>query len=111
MNIRIKLFASLGKYLPDGKDDDAKGNETDLDVADGASVGDVINHVGVPGEHCHLVLVNGVFISPGERDGYELSADDHLAIWPPGAGGGENKDAGGGENKYAGGSKNKYAGG
>ncbi len=87
MNIRIKLFASLGKYLPDGRDDATDGNATDLTVADSATVAGAIDQVGVPAELCHLVLVNGVFVSPGERDGFELSESDNLAIWPPVAGG------------------------
>jgi len=56
----------------------------------------------VPAEHCHLVLVNGVFISPSERGSRRLSEGDHLAIWPPVAGGNGNKYAAGGNgNKYA----------
>ena len=47
----------------------------------------------MPGEVCHLVLVNGVFVHPGERDTYELSDGDHLAVWPPVAGGGGKKDS------------------
>jgi len=87
MNIRIKLYASLGKYLPEGTAEGPTGNEADMDVATGARVSDVVNQLGVPGELCHLVLVNGVFIAPGERDGHELCEDDHLAVWPPVAGG------------------------
>ena len=87
MNIRIKLYASLGTYLPEGTAEGPTGNEADMDVAGGTRVSDVVNQLGVPAELCHLVLVNGVFIAPGERDSYELSEDDHLAIWPPIAGG------------------------
>ncbi len=87
MKIRVKLYASLGKYLPEGTAEGPTGNEADMDVAGGTCVSDVVNQLGVPGELCHLVLVNGVFIAPGERDGHELSEGDHLAVWPPVAGG------------------------
>ncbi len=87
MRIRVKLYASLGKYLPEGTAEGPTGNEADMDVAAGTRVSDVTNQLGMPSELCHLVLVNGVFISPGERDGHELYEDDHLAVWPPVAGG------------------------
>ncbi len=87
MNIRMKLFASLGKYLPEGSGTAANGYETELTVVEGATVTGVINQVGVPAELCHLVLVNGVYVAPGERDSKTLSAEDILAIWPPIAGG------------------------
>lgn len=83
MQITVKLFAQLGKYLPDG----AVKNQIAFDVADGASVQDVIHALNLPSEYCHLVLVNGVYISPSEREGQILQPGEALAIWPPVAGG------------------------
>ena len=83
MKITIKLFALLAKYLPDG----AAKNQVDITVADGASVTEVIRGLNLPMEHCHLVLVNGVYVAPSEREDRILQADDALAIWPPVAGG------------------------
>ena len=83
MHIRIKLFALLDRYLPDG----GKRNEADMDVADGATVGGVLKQLKMPLEVCHLVLVNGVFIHPGDRAKHTLADGDHLAVWPPVAGG------------------------
>ncbi|MBF0248239.1 MAG: MoaD/ThiS family protein [Alphaproteobacteria bacterium] len=83
MKITVKLFALLDKYLPEG----GERNVAQLDVADGASVQDVIGHLKLPTEHCHLVLVNGVYVSPGERAGRVLKPGEALAIWPPVAGG------------------------
>ena len=42
----------------------------------------------LPPENCHLVLVNGVFVAPGQRATYVLKDNDALAAWPPIAGGG-----------------------
>ncbi|MBC8338289.1 MAG: MoaD/ThiS family protein [Alphaproteobacteria bacterium] len=87
MKNRVKLYANLGKYLPDGTAEGPTGNEADLEFDDGVTVGGVLEQLAVPREHCHLVLVNGIFVPPGERDGWALKEDDHLAVWPPVAGG------------------------
>ncbi len=83
MNIRVKLYASLAEYLPAG----AKKNEADLEVGDKVSPTQVILRLGLPEKMCHMVLINGVYIAPEERGTTLLEADDHLAIWPPVAGG------------------------
>ena len=83
MKIQLKLYASLGQYLPP----EAKKNEIEVDVLDSATVGDVLRQFTVPNEMCHLVLVNGKFAAPGEREALILKNGDALAVWPPVAGG------------------------
>ncbi len=83
MRVRIKLYATLGKYLPD----DAEKNEADLEIAEGSDVAGITARLGLPDEMCHLVLVNGAFVAPSERPTRQLEDGDHLAIWPPVAGG------------------------
>jgi len=83
MNVRIKLYAMLSTYLPDG----ALKNECDIPVEDEADVQAVLSSLNLPAEMCHLVLVNGSYLSPSERPGHKLSEGDHLAVWPPVAGG------------------------
>jgi len=83
VKITIKLFARLAKYLPEG----AVKNEIEIDVEDGATVQEVIHHLNLPSEHCHLVLVNGVYIAPSERETHAMQPGEALAIWPPVAGG------------------------
>lgn len=83
MKVTVKLYALLGKYLPPG----SANNEADIEVDNGATPGTVMARLSLPPEHCHLVLVNGVFVPPGERDTRELADGDALAIWPPVAGG------------------------
>ncbi len=96
MKIRLKLYASLGNYLPDGTAEGPTGNEADMDIDGGATISGVFGSLGVPVELCHLVLVNGVFVAPSERDGHELSEGDHLAVWPPIAGGDNKQNVAGG---------------
>ena len=83
MKVRIKLYALLGEYLPTH----AKKNEADVEIPEGAAITEVLSSLGVPLEQCHLVLVNGIFIAPSERDTRTLNEGDALAVWPPVAGG------------------------
>jgi molybdopterin synthase sulfur carrier subunit len=83
MKVRIKLYAMLGDYLPSH----AKKNEADVKFAEGTSISAMLSSLGVPLEQCHLVLVNGVFVPPSERDSQSVVEDDALAVWPPVAGG------------------------
>ena len=83
MKVTVKLFALLGVYLPP----DAKDNQIVVEVEDGATPASIFACFNVPPENCHLVLVNGVFVAPGQRDTYSLEDNDALAAWPPIAGG------------------------
>jgi sulfur carrier protein ThiS len=83
MRITLKLYASLSDYLPAG----GKDNRVDLDVAEGDTVAGVIRRCQLPEHLVHLVLVNGVYIAPDQRAATHLNPGDHLAVWPPIAGG------------------------
>ncbi len=83
MRIRLKLFATLGGYLPAG----ARENGVDLEVPAGATPQAVMALHRVPADQAHLVVVNGVFVPPSERDTLALRDGDVLALWPPVAGG------------------------
>jgi len=83
MKIRVKLYAMLGEHLPAN----SVKNEADYECLDGTAITEVLSALHVPLEQCHLVLVNGVFVSPSERDTYVLNEGDALAVWPPVAGG------------------------
>ena len=84
MNITFKLYASLTEYLPA---EQRRSNAMALEVADGASVAEVIAPFQLPMKLVHLVLINGHFVPPEERASRRLVAGDVLAIWPPIAGG------------------------
>jgi sulfur carrier protein ThiS len=83
MRITLKLYASLGRYLPSG----AVRHAAPVDVPDDASANWVIDRFGVPREEAHLVLVNGLYVDRDRRDRNGLRDGDTLAIWPPVAGG------------------------
>ena len=84
MKITFKLYASLTDYLPADK---RRGNEMALEVADGATIDQVLKPFALPPKMVHLVLVNGHFIGPEQRGSKGLVEGDVLAIWPPIAGG------------------------
>ena len=83
MKLKVKLYATLGEYLPAG----AERNVANMDIPPDTSVATLIEQLHLPPELAHLVLVNGNFIPPGERATTTLSPGDEFAVWPPIAGG------------------------
>lgn len=85
MTIRInfKLYASLTDYLPA----DADGNLVSVELADDVTPHQVIDQFKVPRQEAHLILLNGIYVKPEERDKPFFQDGDTLAIWPPVAGG------------------------
>ena len=83
MKITFKLYASLSKHLPS----DAEDNIVAIEVMSGISVHDILERYQIPRENVHLVLLNGVYINPVDRDKAIFSEGDTLALWPPVAGG------------------------
>ncbi|MCS3902567.1 molybdopterin converting factor small subunit [Methylohalomonas lacus] len=83
IHISLKLYASLSDYLPD----DVEGNIVRIELDDSATPHQVIDRFRVPRQEAHLVLLNGVYIKPEDRDQSAFNDGDTLAIWPPVAGG------------------------
>ncbi len=82
MKVTFKLYASLGQYLPI----EARDHQIALEVGAGTSPAQLLRQQGVPEAEVHLVLVNGVFIPPGQPE-QPLAEGDELAVWPAVAGG------------------------
>jgi sulfur-carrier protein len=83
MQITLKLYATLGHYLPEG----AEKHAISIDIPDQASAYSVIDQFNVPRDMAHLVLLNGIYLHPVERDQPKFQDGDTLAVWPPVAGG------------------------
>ena len=83
MNIELKLYASLSRYLPPG----ARHHRVALDVAEGITPAQLIENMKLPKEACFLVLRNGVYLTPDERETSPIKEGETSAIWPPIAGG------------------------
>ena len=87
MHITFKVFATLRDYLPPQDPRGGPRGEVAVEVPEGTSVQTVIDQFNMPRPLVHLVLVNGHYIPPGERQRHRLRPGDALAIWPPIAGG------------------------
>ena len=83
MRVTVKLYATLGDYLPAG----SRNNRVEIEVPEGAPVGTVLAPFALPPRLSHLVLVNGTFVPQEERATSVLKDGDTLAVWPPIAGG------------------------
>jgi molybdopterin converting factor small subunit len=82
--ITVKLFAGLMEYLPIKS---TKHHGFSYPWADGLTVGAVIDDLHLPRNTIHIVLLNGVYLAPEDRDATMLKEDDVLGFWPPVAGG------------------------
>ena len=83
MRVTVKLYATLGDYLPAG----SRNNRVEVVAAEDASVSTVLAPFALPPRLTHLVLINGVFVPPAARAPRFLKEGDTLAVWPPIAGG------------------------
>ncbi len=83
MQITLKLYATLSEHLPEG----STKHRTVLDIPDGETAYGVIERYHVPKERAHLVLLNGVYLTPEQREQPTFKEGDTLAVWPPVAGG------------------------
>ncbi|MFC1883837.1 MoaD/ThiS family protein [Thermodesulfobacteriota bacterium] len=79
MEIELRLFASLARYLPD----QTEGKSVIMEIDKGKTVKDIVEKMGVPLEEVKLIFINGI------RSGIEssLKDKDRLGLFPPVAGG------------------------
>lgn len=83
MHLTVKLYAGLSPFLPAA----AANNAVQLDLADGTTPADIIDRFNLPEELVHIVLLNGIYIRPEDRNSTVLKEGDVLSMWPPVAGG------------------------
>jgi molybdopterin converting factor small subunit len=81
MIIKVKLFATLRKYMPDLK----LGGSKDVQIDPGTTIEELYKNLGIPIEEIKLAYVNGIYREPE----YILNDGDEIGIFPP-IGGGEH---------------------
>lgn len=84
VHMTLKLYASLTQYLPDAF---RKSHAMPMEVNSTATIASIVAPLGMPPALVKLVVLNGVFVPPGERAVTRFVDGDVLAIWPPVAGG------------------------
>jgi molybdopterin converting factor small subunit len=79
MKVRVKLFASLKKYLPRGASDDT----ITVEVPEGATVAEVVGCLGISPEHAKMAVTGEcqVDMETPVQDGQQVN------LFPPLAGG------------------------
>lgn len=80
MQIEIKLLIQLKQYLPDP---DLAGNVRSLEIADPATVKDVLEKMGIPLDMPKVIMLN-------DRQGAiddEVVSGDRVTVFPPVGGG------------------------
>lgn len=83
MQIQLKLYATLTHLLPA----EAVNNAINIEIDAKSTPHQIIDQFNVPRDKAHLVLINGVYIEPENRDDALFKPGDTLVIFPPVAGG------------------------
>jgi len=80
MKIQVKLYASLGKYMPQAALEKGQGF---LEVGEGTTIKALLENLNVPLETVKLIFLNGIH----SKDTEVLKDGDRLGVFPPVAGG------------------------
>jgi len=79
ITVHVKLFATLRQYRPGL----GLGQAFPVELPAGATVGDLVQQLGLPAEEVKIVFVNGLF----RNLDHVLADGDELGIFPPVGGG------------------------
>lgn len=79
MRIELKLYASLGRYMPE----QGSGFTRTMEVADGSTIRALLERLQVPMDAVKLIFLNGVHAGGDEV----LREGDRVGVFPPVAGG------------------------
>ncbi len=79
MKVELKLYASLSAHLPEN----ASGNSCEMELAEPATVGDLLTVVNIALDQPKILFCNGVHTNVDEP----LNEGDAIAVFPPIAGG------------------------
>jgi len=80
MKIELKLYASLGRYMPEALLERKQGY---LEIGEGTTIKALLQSLNVPLETVKLIFVNGVHA----KNDNVLKEGDRLGVFPPVAGG------------------------
>lgn len=79
MQVQVKLFATLRKYMPPG----SRGDTLTVEVAEGATITDLVAALGIPLDHARMAVVRGEQLALDAV----VPAGEEVNLFPPLAGG------------------------
>ncbi|MBC7265123.1 MAG: MoaD/ThiS family protein [Chloroflexi bacterium] len=79
MRVRVKLFATLNRYVEGVR----SGTPFEVELPDGATVGDLVNHLNLPREEVKVAFVEG----RARPMDWPLKPGDEVGVFPPVGGG------------------------
>ena len=79
MIVQVKLFATLRRHYPQI----GIGEPMPVELPDGATIKQLIEHIRLPVADVKIVFVNGIV----QKDEHVLSDGDQVGIFPPVGGG------------------------
>jgi sulfur carrier protein ThiS len=80
VRVQVRLYATFSQFAPSRK----AGDPFSVDLAEGATITDLIRHLGIPEPEVHLVMIDGRVIH--ERT-VRLAEDARIGLFPPVGGG------------------------
>ncbi len=88
MKVKVKLFATLARHIPETvrvsmRSIKNSSRPFEVDLPDGSSVADLLNHLDLPGEEFKVAFVNGRARPLDSK----LNDGDDVGIFPPIGGG------------------------
>ncbi|MDO8989828.1 MAG: MoaD/ThiS family protein [Sideroxyarcus sp.] len=83
MKIKLRLYATLQKYLPPG----TVNSETTLELPEAATIPDALGVLAVPMTLPHIIFINGRHVLRPEFSTRQLQDGDILGVFPAIGGG------------------------
>jgi sulfur carrier protein ThiS len=80
VRVAVRLFATLVRY----RDGAAPGEPFDADLEDDATIGDLLDTLGIPAEEVHLTIVDGRVVHSAH---HSLRGATRVGLFPPVGGG------------------------
>ncbi|MBN1259473.1 MAG: MoaD/ThiS family protein [Anaerolineae bacterium] len=80
MEVKVKLFATLQRYAPDGQ---MAGDVFRVELPEQSNIGELIAALGIPNREVKVAYVNG----RARAEVYRLKPGDEVGIFPPVGGG------------------------
>jgi molybdopterin synthase sulfur carrier subunit len=80
MKIELKLYASLGRYMPQAL---VEKKQSYLEIGEGTTIKALLENLKVPLDTVKLIFLNGIHA----KDNEVLKDGDRLGVFPPVAGG------------------------